>query len=86
MKFELLLTEKARENITRLPAVILPRIQTGLERIAQDPYCGKALKGQLHGLRSYRVGDYRIIYEIHSKRVVIIILTIGHRKEIYRAN
>lgn len=84
MKFELLLTERAKENIAHLPAAILPRIQTGLERIAQNPYSGKALKGQLHGLRSYRVGDYRIIYEIQNKKIVVIILTIGHRKEIYR--
>jgi len=84
VKFELLLTQRARENITRLPSPIIPRIQKGLERIAENPYSGKALKGELHGLHSYRIGDYRIIYEIQSKKIVVIILTVGHRKEIYR--
>lgn len=45
---------------------------------------GKALKETLTGLWRYRVGDYRIICEIQDDKLIIIILEIGHRKEIYK--
>ncbi|VWL89650.1 type II toxin-antitoxin system RelE family toxin [Oceanivirga miroungae] len=45
---------------------------------------GKALKGTLTGLWRYRVGDYRIICEIQDYKLIIVILEIGHRKEIYK--
>lgn len=45
---------------------------------------GKALAGNLYGLWRYRVGNYRLIAEIHDDRLVILMLEIGHRSEIYR--
>ena len=45
---------------------------------------GKPLKGNLKGLWRYRVGDYRIIAEIFDNELIIEVVEIGHRKEIYR--
>lgn len=45
---------------------------------------GKALAGKLKGLWRYRVGDYRIICQIKDDTVTVLVLDIGHRKEIYR--
>jgi mRNA interferase RelE/StbE len=45
---------------------------------------GKALSGNLKGLWRYRVGDYRIICQIIDNEVVILVVELGHRKEIYR--
>ncbi len=45
---------------------------------------GKALTGNLAGLWRYRVGDYRILCHIDDSYLVILVLDIGHRKEIYR--
>ena len=44
----------------------------------------KALTGDLAGLWRYRIGDYRLICEYQDERLVILALTIGHRREIYR--
>lgn len=44
---------------------------------------GEELKGHLGGLRRYRIGDYRIICEIQEEIVTILVLKIGHRKNIY---
>ncbi len=44
---------------------------------------GKALQGNLKGFWRYRVGDYRIIVEIIDDKVCILVLEVGHRKEIY---
>ena len=45
---------------------------------------GKALSGNLKGLWRYRVGDYRIICQIIDNELVILVVELGHRKEIYR--
>ena len=45
---------------------------------------GKALTGSLKGLWRYRVGDYRIIVRIYDERLVVLVLTLAHRREVYR--
>jgi mRNA interferase RelE/StbE len=44
---------------------------------------GKALRGKLSGLWRYRVGDLRIICRIEDTKLIVLVITIGHRKEIY---
>ena len=51
--------------------------------IAKDPCAGKELKGKYRGLFSYRFSDYWIVYEIKKKQLVIYILRIRHRKNVY---
>ena len=52
--------------------------------ISKDPLQGKLLHGKLKGLSSYRIGNYRIIYEIYHHKLLIIVLDLGHRKDIYK--
>jgi mRNA interferase RelE/StbE len=57
------------------------------ERIAASPdprRLGAALAGDFAGLWRYRVGDYRLIASIEDGRFTVLILRIGHRREIYR--
>jgi mRNA interferase RelE/StbE len=51
--------------------------------IATNPYAGKALAGRYHGLYSYRFSSYRIVYELRKQRLVIVILRVSHRKDVY---
>jgi mRNA interferase RelE/StbE len=51
--------------------------------IARDPHAGKALSGRYKGLFSWRFSDYRIVYEILGKRLVILVLRVSHRKDVY---
>jgi len=51
--------------------------------IALDPHAGKALAGRYKGLYSWRFSSYRIVYEIREKRLVIVVLRISHRKDVY---
>lgn len=62
---------------------IKDKITQSLEKLSQEPYAGKKLKGRLEGTYSLRVWPLRILYEI-TKTKDIIITDIGHRKEIYR--
>ncbi len=45
---------------------------------------GKALHGEKQGLWRYRVGDYRLICDIRDQATTIVVLAVGHRKEVYR--
>lgn len=57
------------------------------DRIAtdEDPRrFGEPLVGDLKGLWRYRTGDYRIVASIEEDRLVVLVVTVGHRREVYR--
>jgi mRNA interferase RelE/StbE len=78
----------ARRELDKLDAVIARRIlKFLLERVAKlvDPRSlGERLQGQLHHLWKYRVGDYRILCSFRQETLVVLVLEIGHRREIYK--
>jgi mRNA interferase RelE/StbE len=55
-----------------------------LETEADPRHLGRPLSGPLAGLWRYRVGDYRLICRIEDRRCVVLVLEIGHRREVYR--
>ena len=59
-------------------------IQIHLEGIDTPRTFGKSLKGNKAGLWRYRVGGYRLICEIIDNKLIILVLTVGHRREIYK--
>ena len=63
--------------------MLLNWIENKLEGCDNPRIHGKALTSNLAGLWRYRVGDYRIIAKIEDDKVVVIIVSIGHRREIY---
>ena len=58
------------------------KIHAGLDRIRSGPTAGKQLRDELAGLRSFRVGRFRVIYRVASKRLVELV-AIGPRRTIY---
>ncbi len=55
-----------------------------LKNMEENPeYFGKPLNGNLKGLWSYRVGDFRIIYKIQDDKCLVFVITIGHRRDVY---
>jgi mRNA interferase RelE/StbE len=83
------LSETADRELSKLDAQHARRILEFLhERVAKadDPRSlGKALQGsRLEEFWKYRVGDYRLICHIADNRLVVLVLRVGHRREIYR--
>ena len=60
------------------------RIDIALESLKKDPFQGKPLKFELKGQFSLRVGFYRIVYTIERKQILVIVLDIGHRRDVYK--
>ena len=77
----------AKKELKRLDPVVRKQIQEKIILLAEDPARLrnniKALKGEFAGKFRLRVRNYRVIFQIVEERVVIIIVRIGHRSEIY---
>lgn len=69
--------------IRNLHPLIKADIRSALYFLVKNPNSGKALKEELHGLRSYRVKRYRVIYRIVAPETILEIIAIGPRKNIY---
>jgi len=77
----------AEKEFRKLDPQIAHRILSFLyERVTPNPRSlGEPLHGNLlGGYLKYRVGDYRIVAELHDHELVVMVLHIGHRREVYR--
>lgn len=82
--YEILLSKATRKQLASLPVFIHNKIIEDISALAEVPRPAgcKKLKGYKNAYR-IRVGDYRIIYEVEDKILRVIIIAIGHRKDIY---
>ena len=77
--------EKQLRKLDRVAQISVLRFLREKLMPATDPrQWGKALHGDKRGLWRYRVGDYRIVCDIQDERITVVVLTVGHRKEVYR--
>ena len=87
MKFKVEFTEKALKDLKKLDrhtaALILGWIRKNLENCENPRVFGKALTADKKGQWCYRIGDYRLLAQIKDDKIIILILNIGHRREIY---
>ena len=60
------------------------RLIEAIDALKLNPASGSLLKGELTGLRRIRVGDYRIIFEVQASELIVLVIRIGHRREVYR--
>ena len=60
------------------------RLVEVIDRLGYEPSAGAALKGEFGGLRRLRVGRYRIIYEAIHDELTVLVVRVGHRRDVYR--
>ncbi|MFH1868673.1 MAG: type II toxin-antitoxin system RelE/ParE family toxin [Candidatus Omnitrophota bacterium] len=82
--YKIAYTKEARERIGKLSAKFKLQIKRAIERIAENPDTGKCLMQELSGILSYRTGKFRIIYRVFHGEILVLILTLGYRKDIYK--
>ena len=69
--------------VRRLHPSIKRKIRASLATISQDPHAGRLLRDELEGLRSFRVGRFRILYRILDEERTVEIVALGPRANIY---
>ena len=87
MKYHVVFTEQAKKALKKLDrytaSLIVGWMEKNLEGCENPRQHGKGLTANRSGQWRYRVGDYRIIAEIQDAKIIILVLNIGHRSEIY---
>lgn len=83
MTWTIQFTRSAARSARKLDPEVRRRVRAALERLTEDPERGKPLQLTLRGLRSFRTGDYRIVYRVLEDRIVVLVVAIGHRREVY---
>lgn len=83
MPYNIVYKKSVHRDLKKIKKTEASKIIDQLEKdLSNKPDSYPVLKGQFAGLRKYRVGDYRVIYAIIKKNVLV--LRIGHRRNIYR--
>lgn len=81
--YQLVYTKRAVQDIDQLDRVVKKRLGKKLLKFAKDPLTfAKKIHDPKLGSYRFRVGDYRVIFDLDGHKIVI--LRIGHRREIYR--
>jgi mRNA interferase RelE/StbE len=83
-KYKIIFRKSVAQDMRRIPNRDLRRILATIDSLSEEP---RPLGVErLSGQEKYRVrqGNYRIIYEINDKEVIVIVVKVGHRKDVYR--
>ena len=78
-------TPVARRELRLLRGAVQDRLRSAIRALANDPTPPDSIpmRGKGVGFRRLRVGNYRIIYRLHFERVMVIVIRVGHRSEVY---
>ena len=83
--YEVVFRKSVAKDLRRVPNDDVARILERIRSLANDPRPAGCEK--LSGLERYRIrqGVYRIVYEVLDHKLVVLVVTIGHRRDVYRA-
>lgn len=82
MSYELVITRRFYQDLSGLDPQVQARILEALKRLKENPYLGRKVVAAATGEYRYRVGSYRIRYDIAGEKVYL--LQVRHRREVYR--
>ena len=74
----------AARTLAKLEPVVRRRIARRIDRLAEDPRSGAVKLRGVDDVWRARVGDYRILYQIEDDRLVVVVISVGHRRDVYR--
>lgn len=85
MRYAIEFKPSAARELAKLPRPVQVKIAYKIEALSGEPYPAgvEKLKGAATLFR-LRIGDYRVIYSVEKGRLVILVVRIGHRREVYR--
>ena len=84
MTYTVLILRRAQKELAQLPTQSYERVRDAIRALAEDPRPRGRLKLTAREGWRIRMGDYRIVYEIDDQQRTIVVLHVGHRREVYR--
>lgn len=83
--YELIWKPSAEKELRKLPREVIARLVELAESLVANPFPpgARKLAGSNHAYRIHS-GDYRLLYEVHGGRLVVQIIRVGHRRDVYR--
>ncbi len=87
MSYEIIWADKKVKKVyDELSSLIKDRVGQAIQNLSSQPRPAgvKKLSGKLKGVWRMRIGDYRLLYDIDDKKKIVILLDLGHRRQIYR--
>lgn len=87
MAYRIEFEQKAFEEFSRLDGSVKKQIQKYIDKLAtrENPRAlGEPLKANLSAYWKYRIGDYRLVAEIQDNKLVVLMLVVAHRREVYK--
>ncbi len=86
MTFAIQIKRNAQKALAKIPLPFQKNIIDAIYKLAENPHPNGCKK--LTGKEAWRIriSDYRVIYEVNNNQLLIFVIEVGHRKEIYRSN
>ena len=84
VSFSIRIKGSAAKELARIVKTDRTRIVASIDRLAENPFLGNVLKGHMRGLRRLRVVDYRVLYEVRDDALIVLVIRVAHRREVYR--
>jgi mRNA interferase RelE/StbE len=86
MGFSIEITRSALKDLKKIDKTQQRKIRQKIDELSLNPtpHGCKQLKGSAFNLFRIRIGDYRVIYSVENQKLLVLIIKIGHRKDIYR--
>lgn len=82
--YRVILSKSIQKQLDKLPKDIRSRILARLSNLEADPRPTDVKKLKGRDAWRVRIGDYRVIYEIYDRELQVIVVTVGHRRDVYR--
>jgi len=84
-RYRIEFSHRAAKAYRVLPEEMRRRIEPKIDALAENPrpHGARKIEGQETAFR-LRVGDYRIVYEVHDRALIVMVMIVGHRREVYR--
>ena len=83
-RYKLVFSREFDKEFAKLPRDTQLSVMKKIRGLEDDPFVGKPLRAALKGLWSLRVGKYRVIYKVLPEKEMVQLITVGHRKRVYR--
>ena len=87
MQYKVIFAERAKKQLKKLDkhiaALIIGWLEKNIQNCENPRLHGKGLVENKSGKWRYRIGDYRVICEIQDKEIIVLVLEVGHRRDIY---